>query len=181
MARCALSAEADELRRIRSKLAALDGAQWFRSTDEHGDFIEAKTRHGELNEIARLHPGALPEETDFVASAPEMVSFLLRLVDRAIQSARGTQRPQQYQVRRAPRREKDFSAEAAMKCDEPAFKVFLEEMHGLEKPLTSDRAAQRLRSLLNIKSRKELNENSAAAERWQDFRAAFEAWKRVGR
>jgi hypothetical protein len=26
-----------------------------------------------------------------------------------------------------------------------------------------------------------LNESSDAAERWQVFRAAFEAWKRVGR
>lgn len=175
-----MSTEAIELRRIRSKLAALDSIQWFRSTDERGEFVEAKTRNGELNEIARFHPGAQPEEADFIASAPEMVAFLLRLVDRAIQSARGMQRSQHHHPQRAPKREKDFAAEAAMKCDEPAFKVFLEEMHGLEKPLTSDRAAQRLRSILNIKSRKELNESSDAAERWQDFRAAFEAWKRVG-
>lgn len=176
-----MSTEAIELRRIRTKLAALDGGQWFRSTDERGEFVEAKTRNGELNEIARFHPGAQPEEVDFIASAPEMVAFLLRLVDRAIQSARGNQKPQQHHPRQAQKRAKDFAAEAAMKCDEPAFKVFLEEVHGLERPLTSDRAAQRLRSILNIKSRKELNESSAAAERWQDFRAAFEAWKRVGR
>ncbi len=176
-----MSAEAIELRRIRTKLAALDGAQWFRSTDERGEFVEAKTRHGELNEIARFHPGTLAEEKDFVASAPEMVAFLLRLVDRAIQSARGNQRPQQHQARRAQKREKDFAAEAAMKCDDPVFKAFLEERHGLERPLTSDRAAQRLRSILNIRSRKELNESSDAAERWLDLRGAFEAWKRAGR
>ncbi len=176
-----MSAEAIELRRIRSKLAALESVHWFHSTDERGQFVEAKTRNGELNEVARFHPGAQPEEIDFVVSAPEMVAFLLRLVDRAIQSARGNQRSQRHQPRRAPKREKDFAAETAMKCDEPAFKVFLEEMHGLEKPLTSDRAAQRLRSILNIKSRKELNENSAAAERWLSLRADFGAWKRAGR
>lgn len=176
-----MNSEATELRRIRSKLSALDGAQWFRSTDERGDFVEAKTCHGELNEIARFHPGALPEETDFVASAPEMVAFLLRLVDRAIAAARGNKRPQQHQVWREFKRAKDFAAEASMKCDDAVFRTFLEEQHGLERPLTSDRAAQRLRSILNIKSRKELNEDSGAAERWRDFRAAFEAWKRAGR
>lgn len=173
-----MSAEVIELRRIRSKLSALDGAQWFRATDERGEFVEAKTRNGELNEIARFHPGAQPEEIDFIVSAPEMASFLLKLVDRAISKARqasGTAR-QHPQTR-----EGNFAAEAAMKCDEPAFKVFLEQRHGLEQPLTKDRAAERLRSILNIKSRKELNENSAAAERWRDLRADFEAWKRAWR
>ncbi|MEN5277327.1 hypothetical protein ABE527_10280 [Brucella sp. TWI432] len=175
-----MSADAIKLRRIRSKIASLEGAQWFRSADERGEFVEAKTRNGELNEIARFHPGTLQEEIDFVVSAPEMVSFLLRLVDRAIKSARNNQEPQQQQTRRQHKREKDFAAEAAMKCDDAVFRAFLEERHGLERPLTPDRAAQRLRSILNIKTRKELNESSAAAERWQDFRAAFEVWKRVG-
>ncbi len=173
-----MSTEAIELRRIRSKLAALDGAQWFRSTDERGEFVEAKTRNGELNEIARFHPGAQPEEIDFIVSWPEMVAFLIRLVDRAISKARQASRTA---LRHPQTRDGNFAAEAAMKCDEPAFKVFLEQRHGLERPLTKDRAAERLRSILNIKSRKELNENSAAAERWRDLRADFEAWKRAGR
>jgi hypothetical protein len=67
-----------------------------------------------------------------------------------------------------------------MKCDDAAFKTFLEQRHGLEWPLTKERAAEKLRTVLKIQSRKELNENSAAAERWRDLRAAFEAWLRVG-
>ena len=176
-----MSAEAIQLRRIREKFAALEGAEWQFACEGSVAFVEAKTWNGELNKIATFHPGALPEEKDFVASAPEMVSFLLRLLDRAIQSARRNQKSKPHRRQQKSKPEKDFAAEAAMKCDEPAFKVFLEEVHGLERPLTSDRAAQRLRSILNIKSRKELNESSSAAERWQDFRAAFEAWKRVGR
>lgn len=167
-----------ELNRIRHKLAALAGGQWFRSADERGQFVEASTTKGELNEIARFHPGALPEEIDFVVSAPEMVTFLLKLVDRAISKARqasGTSR------QHPQKREGNFAAEVAMKCDDPTFKVFLEQRHGLERPLTKGRATERLRSILNIKSRKELNENGAAAERWRDLRAAFEAWKRAGR
>ena len=175
-----MNAEADELRRIRSKLAALGGVRWFRSVDGQGEFVEAKTDLGELNEIARFHAGALPEEIDFVVGAPEMVSFLLRLVDRAIRLARSNA-PRQQHRQGLPRREVNFAAEAAMKCGNAAFIAFLEDRHGLEQPLTSDRAAQRLRSILNIKSRKELNEDGAAAERWRDLRAAFEAWKRVGR
>ena len=171
-----MSTDAMELRKIRGRLDALAGAQWFRSADDRGEFLEAKTTKGELNEIARFHPGAQPEEIDFLTNAPDMVCFLLRLVDRAIAAAR----------KNAPRQEKqskakDFAAEAAMKCDEPAFKVFLEEKHGLERPLTADRAAQKLRTLLGISSRSELNRDDAAADRWRSLRADFEAWKRLGR
>ena len=176
-----MSAEGIELRRIREKLAALNGDDWQLCCEGGVSFVEAKTRHGELNKICTFHPGATPDEIDMVVGAPSMAAFMLDLVDRAIVAVRQAA-PRQgapRQGRHSKRR--DFAAEASMKCDDAVFKAFLEEQHGLERPLTTDRAAQRLRSILNIKSRKELNENSAAAERWQNFRAAFEAWKRAGR
>lgn len=170
-----MSTEAVELRRIRVCLAALAETKWFRSADAHGEFLEASTPKGELNEIARFHPGALPDEIDFLVNAPDTVAFLLRLVDRAIARARHETPRQQYRSKR-----KDFAAEAAMKCDDAAFKVFLEEKHGLERPLTADRAAQKLRTILGITSRSELNKDDAAADRWRSLRASFEAWRKVG-
>lgn len=171
-----MSVEAIELRRIRKKLAALNGDEWQLCCDGDVSFVEAKTRDGELNKVATFHPGATPDEIDFIVSAPRMAAFMLGLVDRAIVAIRQA----------APQRggnspARDYTTEAAMKCDEPAFKAFLEQRHGLERPLTKDRVAERLRSILKIRSRKELNENSAAAKRWQDLRADFEAWKRAGR
>ncbi len=165
-----------ELRRIRDRLAALGGAQWQLCCDGDVSFVEAKTRDGELNKIATFHPGATPDEIDMVVGAPRMVLFMLDLIDRAIVAVRQAA-PQQSQ-RHKP---SNFASEAAMKCNEPAFKVYLEQCHGLARPLTEDRVVERLRSILNIKSRKELNENSAAAERWMSLRADFGAWKRAGR
>ncbi|UGQ24177.1 hypothetical protein [Brucella anthropi] len=170
-----MSADAMELRKIRGRLDALAGAQWFRSADDRGEFLEAKTTNGELNEIARFHPGALPEEIDFLANAPDMVVFLLRLVDRAIAKARRDAPRQQSQYRRD-----DFARDAGIKCNDAAFKVFLEEKHGLERPLTADRAAQKLRTILGITSRSELNKDDAAADRWRSLRTSFEAWRRTG-
>jgi|SRR5690606_31694933 len=172
-----MSTDAETLRRVRTKLAALDGAQWQLCCDGDESFVEARTRHGELNKIATFHPGALPDEIDFLVSAPDMVTFLLQLVDRAIAKARNDKR----QVQNKPNSAKDFAAEAAMKGEDAAFKVFLEQKHGLERPLTADRVAQKLRSILGIQSRKELNQNGEAAQRWRDLRADFEAWRRVGR
>jgi hypothetical protein len=170
-----MSPEAMELHRIRNKLAGLSGQKWYRSADDRGQFVEARTNVGELNEIARFHPGALPEEIDFVVGAPEMVAFLLRLVDRAIAKARRDAPRQQSQNRRD-----DFARDAGIKCNDAAFKVFLEEKHGLERPLTAERAAQKLRTILGITSRSELNKDEAAADRWRSLRASFEAWRRTG-
>ncbi len=76
---------------------------------------------------------------------------------------------------------KNHAAEAAMKCQEPAFKAFLEARHGLERPLTGERVAQKVRSLLGVTSRAELNRNAAAVDRWKRLRGEFETWRRVGR
>ena len=77
--------------------------------------------------------------------------------------------------------DKNFAAEAAIKCGEPAFKKFLIERHGLESPASDERTAQKLRSLLNIGSRAELNKDDAAAAAWKALRGDFDAWKRTGR
>ncbi|MFD1197391.1 hypothetical protein ACFQ3K_03485 [Brucella gallinifaecis] len=176
-----MSSEGIELRRIREKLAALNGDDWQLCCEGDVSFVEARTRDGELNRIATFHPGATPDEIEMVVGAPRMAAFMLKLVDRAIKAVRQSTPQRDASRQSRQRKPRDFAAEAAMKCDDAVFRAFLEEQHGFERPLTSDRAAQRLRSILNITSRKELNESSAAAERWQDFRAAFEAWKRAGR
>lgn len=67
-----------------------------------------------------------------------------------------------------------------MKCQEPAFMAFLCECHGLvERPLSPQTAAQKLRSLCGVGSRKELNDDAAAAGRWKKLRDEFTAWKRA--
>lgn len=73
---------------------------------------------------------------------------------------------------------KDYAAECAMKCTEPAFKKYMQERHGLDRPLTDHRVVTKLRSILNIRSRAELNNDPAAAARWQNLRADFDAWRR---
>lgn len=163
-----------ELRKIRNRHSSLGGAEWLLSSNGEVTIVEARTA-GELNEIARFMPDATPDEIDFFANAPHMVTFLLGLVDRAIAAARksaprANSRPQG----------KNYAAEASMKCEEAAFRAFPEARHGLERPLTQERTAQRLRSLLGITSRKELNDNGEAAGRWRALSAEFDAWRRAG-
>lgn len=169
--------EAQRLQRIRDGLEAIAPGEWTRAADDLGEFVEVRDEHGVLVNIARFQPGASLDEITFIASAPETVRFLLGLVDRAIVALR-----EKGGQAAAPKGEgpKDFAAEAAMKCAEPAFKTFLAERHGLERPLTDDRTAQKLRSLLGITSRRELNENGQAAERWKRLRGDFLEWRKAG-
>lgn len=170
-----MSAEAIELRKARERFAALGGAEWLLSSDGVETFVEV--RNGlDTVVIARFDKAATPDEIDFFANAPHMISLLLSLVDRAIKAARSSADGHATPVQG---KAMNYAAEAAMKCGEPAFLVFLEECHGLERPLTDDRAAQKLRTLLCITSRKELNNDSAAADRWRSLRTAYEAWRKA--
>ncbi len=67
-----------------------------------------------------------------------------------------------------------------MACAQPAFKRFLMERHGLESPATNERVAQKLRSLLGVTSRRELNEGGRAEAGWKSLYGEFENWKRAG-
>ena len=171
-----MSAEGIELRKARDRLCSLSGAEWFLCCDEKTAFVEAMA-NGERTEIARFSRAATPDEIDFFANAPHMVALLLRLVDRAIAAALQdkSHTPERKQSKAA-----NYAPEAAMKCGEAAFLVFLEQRHGLERLFTDEKAAQKLRSLLRITSKKELNNDSAAAERWRSLRTTYEAWRKAG-
>jgi hypothetical protein len=174
--------DAVRLRAIRENLAAIAPARWTRVHQGEGCFVESQGEMGELFVLARFDPGATIDEITFVVDAPERIAFLLRLLDQAfdqIRKLKGMPDPRrQDKPERAP---KDFAAECAMKCAEPAFRVFLEAVHGLERPLTDERVVQRVRGLLGVQSRAELNEAGRAADAWKALRGEFDAWRRAGR
>ncbi|MDX0275717.1 hypothetical protein GOC21_17505 [Sinorhizobium meliloti] len=131
--------------------------------------------------IATIAADAPIGDSEMVLNAPYDLVWLLGTYD----ALAGRYRTLVAELRRhAPAQHqqtpKDYAAECAMKCAEPAFKKFLEECHGLARPLTDDRAATKVRSILNIGSRAELNNDPAAAERWQKLRGHFDAWRRRG-
>ena len=76
---------------------------------------------------------------------------------------------------------KDYSAEASMKCAEPGFQNWLRDYHATDDDgdlSDSAAAAAVLRRLLKIESRRQLNTDPDAAQRWRDLRADFQAWGR---
>lgn len=171
--------ESERLNAIRSDLAALDAREWIRVEDGLGGFVEAAGAFSERVVLLRFDSAATNEEKQFVADAPDMVRFLLGLVERAIERLKP--KPENAAADTVADERKNYAAEAAMKCSEPAFKVFLGERHGLESPMTDERTAQKLRSLLGVTSRKDLNSDDQAAERWRRLRREYGNWRRAER
>ncbi|NGO50450.1 hypothetical protein [Allomesorhizobium camelthorni] len=170
------------LARIRDLVAGIAPGEWTRVHDSEGCFIEARTKTGMLLPIARFDPGASEDEIAFVCDAAGSVQFLLELIDRAIAKTKALQPDRQGQPPAGPVADvrKNYAAEATMKCSEWRFLEFLAARHGLQEPLTTARGIQKLRSLLGINSRKELNMDDQAAARWKAMRGDFENWKRTG-
>lgn len=181
-----LSPDAMKLKAIRANLAALESVDWTVVHDADGRYVLNAT--GPMDErqwrVCSFDHDASKDEMALISSAPETIGFLLGLVDRAWRALRPSHgvRDRRGETRGEPQVDpKNYAAEAAMKCQEPAFLVFLEQEHGLERPLTMERAAQKLRSLCGVTSRKQLNDGGQAAEAWRQLRDAYAAWKKAGR
>lgn len=111
-------------------------------------------------------------DINFLGHAHDDQTFLLDLVDEAFAVIRTLRRALSNQPK-----PKDYAAQCAMLCGQPAFQKFLFELHGLENQ-NPEAAASRVRSILNISSRTELNTNPAAAEGWRKLFGAFEQWRK---
>lgn len=181
-----LSPDAMRLKAIRANLASLESVDWTVVHDTDGRYVLNAT--GPMAErqwrVCSFDQDASKDEMALISSAPDTIVFLLGLVDRAWRALRpghgahdrrdgGKGEPQVDP--------KNYAAEAAMKCQEPAFLAFLEQEHGLARPLTPERAAQKVRSLCGVTSRKQLNDGGQSAEAWRQLRDAYAAWRKAGR
>ncbi|MDW9888899.1 hypothetical protein GOC28_08415 [Sinorhizobium meliloti] len=173
----AISPQQKRMNAIRNRVA-LAARDWGIQSDGGKLCLTAGTGEGNFL-VATISDAAPIGESELVLSAPGDLIWLLETYDALADRFRTLRAELRRHAPQRQRREpKDYAAECAMKCAEPAFKVFLEECHGLAKPLTDDRAATKVRSILNIGSRAELNNDPAAVERWQKLRGHFDAWRR---
>lgn len=71
------------------------------------------------------------------------------------------------------------AAQAALRCDQPAFRTFLMEEHSFRPrdPNSSDEAADFIRSFFGITSRAELGTKHGLRMLWKQLDDQFQAWK----
>jgi len=66
-----------------------------------------------------------------------------------------------------------------MKCTDRLFVRYLMDRHGLTDAADDLRVATRLRSILNIQSRAELNSDPDATARWRLLIADYDGWRKA--
>ena|SRR5581483_1265781 len=66
---------------------------------------------------------------------------------------------------------------AGMRCEDPIFQRFLIEELGVDAPQDGDTAAEFVRRYCRVDSRKQLNLDPDAMDRWRDLDGKFIAWK----
>lgn len=70
----------------------------------------------------------------------------------------------------------NYAAECAIKCGDERFQRFLSDATKMEVG-NADEAAKAVRVLCKITSRRELNEDPGAVDRWRRAKALFQMWK----
>jgi len=79
--------------------------------------------------------------------------------------------------------ETDAVKQACMRCADPRFHKFLEETNSawklMKEGTPAERAAELVRAIVGVKSRKDIVPGSEAAEHWHDLEGRFQAWLRA--
>lgn len=184
------------LDQIRARLASVKADRWSHEFNADGErivltravFDGTGKRAGDEAPVDFLSFGADAawHEKEFIREVRDDLEFVLELLSKAGRIIRD----QRALLRRlgwddgpkadAPRLV-NLAAEASMKCSEAAFQKYLAERHakGDDGDMRDTAAAAAvLRRVLGVGSRKELNTDPDAAQRWRDMRADFQAWGR---
>ncbi|MBN9056426.1 MAG: hypothetical protein J0H80_22265 [Rhizobiales bacterium] len=124
--------------------------------------------------VLTFDPKADIGDQEIIAHARDDLSWLLAAYDRLARHYREAvaEKERAEQARKG----KDFAAECAMLCGQQPFRIFLQERHGLD-AADRERIDTRVRSILAIQSRAELNKDEDARQRWFSLRAQFRQWK----
>lgn len=134
---------------------------------------DATARH---EEYAKVHGDAL-EVSQLIINAPDDIGFLLGLIDRSISKVNQLKATiEKLENREKP---KNYASNAAILIKEYKFKEFLKMRHGLS-TMNDDAADRKVKEMLGIASKKQLNSDPNKAEIWLRLTREFEGWKRHG-
>ncbi|KQS90315.1 hypothetical protein [Rhizobium sp. Leaf386] len=165
--------EKARLARFRDLSGRLTGDAWGLEVEGGVTRVISKRSTGEAVCLCTIHADALAHEYELICSAADAVAFFLILQDRAADAVRALRADlQRFEKKNTP-----IASLAAMLCQERPFQRFLEEK-GAGGPVRDKQAADtRLKSLLSISSKTELNDKGPAQERYFRLMADFRAWK----
>lgn len=149
----------------------------YNVTTKEAEICQRDNVTGEIVPIMIINPLCSYQDERFIERAPVLFQAAMTLLDEAFRKIRELQPPKPDSTRQHQQSRKgDYAAECAMMCGRADFRRYLSECHGLD-VADDERVKTRVRSILKIKSRGELNDDPQAAARWKDLRAGFNVWK----
>ena len=171
-----LDAEKRMLGRLIGYHDDLAGYVWSMEGDDGGTHIIAYREDGEVERIATIHKAARAEEIEVLCRALETLRFTLGMIGRAktrirelVASSGGAEKPADA---------RNFAFIAKSLCEQHRFWRFLEHREPLGR-IDSERAADtRLKGLLAIQSKADLNRDEKARAAFLSLRADFYRWKK---
>lgn len=164
--------------RLRYLSARIDGDVWAFEPRGNNIAVIARRSTGDEALICTLHADALPDERDLICGAAENLAFLLGLIGRASDAVRNLKKQLDAQQTAAVR--KKYAAQAAILLSDRTFQRFLEIKGAGGLVRDKAQADTRLKSILAISSKKEIDNDPRAQAAFLHFRKDFEAWKRGG-
>lgn len=169
-------AERQKLLRLRGIATQLEGDVWAVEPADGRTRIISKRSTGERELLCTIHADVLPHEHALISGVFDLLPFFLGLQDRAAAKVRELQAALSDKAK--AERRGDFAAQAAILCQKISFHRFL-ETKGAGGAIASEQAADtRLKGLLAIDSKKQLNDDADALARFKALRADYDLWMR---
>ncbi|UXS00799.1 hypothetical protein [Agrobacterium tumefaciens] len=170
--------EAKRTYRELRDLIPLVSDQWERTYNAQTSQAEICQRDhmtGEISPIVIIRPECPYHDGQLVEKSLIYIRAMVMLIEAATAKIRRLEAQQQPPAQRE--KKKDHAAECAMLCGKQDFRRYLIQNHALAEASDDERVKTRVRNILNIKSRAELNTDLAATARWKKLRGDFTRWK----
>lgn len=168
--------EKQKLDKLRGIADRLNGDVWSMDGGRDGIHVFTTRATGEEVRILTIHNEALPDEQELIGFALDHLFFFLGFVGRASRVVRELRAELDRFV--GAKRAENFGFQAKSLCEKASFWRFL-EAQGLDGAINSRQAAEtRLKGMLAISSKSELNSDEAARKRFLALRANYYRWQR---
>jgi hypothetical protein len=162
-------------------------AEWSECYDSTRNVSQIACRDGltgEVYPIATLEKAIAGDDREIMRKAPVYIRALLMLRDEAVRQYRAAMpAPSTTEASATPAKSRDanrYARACAILSGKANFRQYLRDIHALE-AVDDERVNSRVRSILNIQSRNELDTDPQARQRWISLVRDFEIWEKRSR
>lgn len=168
--------EKARLLRYRDVAERLAGDVWTLEVSGGETRVFTTRTTGETVHLCTIHDAALGPEIEVLCAAGDLLAFFLDLLDRAAARVRTLQAAAEAKAQK----DMPLASRAAILCQNAQFQRFL-ETRGAGGPVRDKQAADtRLKGLIDISSKTQLNEAGDAQRKYFRLLDDFRAWKGGG-